>query len=234
VDPSGHETLDEYLDILDIYVDGDIPRGGGGGGGGRKNNPSDWSYDSFIEELQSYDYLSLPITNMSTGEILDEIQVILDSCGLVPGIGEPIDAVNALISLGRGDLVAAAFSLGAIIPVAGAVSTGLKWGYKTGEGFSTFRQLKKAVGSPGDGNVWHHIVEQCQIDKSGFDPKLIQNTDNVLAVDKATHAQISGYYNSIDREISSNMRIREFLKGQPFDVQRQFGETVLKRFGVRP
>ena len=34
---------------------------------------------------------------------------------------------------------------------------------KTGQGFNTFNDAKKALGSPGEGKCWHHIVEQSQI-----------------------------------------------------------------------
>ena len=37
-----------------------------------------------------------------------------------------------------------------------------------GKGFETFNDLKKYLGSPGEGNQWHQIVEQSQIKKSGF------------------------------------------------------------------
>ncbi len=43
-----------------------------------------------------------------------------------------------------------------------------------------------AQGSPGEGNDWHHIVEQSQITKSGFSPEQIHNTSNIIAVDHAT------------------------------------------------
>jgi RHS repeat-associated protein len=129
IDPSGHSPIDEIYRRIYEGGGGD----GNGNGGGSGTNGSDWSSESFIKGLLSYDYLNWPISNKSTGEILDEFQTVLDSCGLVPGVGEPFDAINALMSLGRGDLVAAAFSLGAIIPVAGSVSTVFKWGYRAGE-----------------------------------------------------------------------------------------------------
>ena len=33
------------------------------------------------------------------------------------------------------------------------------------KGYKTFKTLKKRLGSPGEGNEWHHIVEQCQANK---------------------------------------------------------------------
>ena len=101
-----------------------------------------------------------------------------------------------------------------------------------GKGFNSFNALKKELGSAGEGNAWHHIVEQSQIQKSGFSSQQINNTSNVIAVDSATHAKISGYYNSIDAGLSDTLRVRDWLAGQSFETQYQFGKDVLKRFGV--
>ena len=51
---------------------------------------------------------------------VDQVQNTLDVAGLVPGIGEPADAVNGGISLVRGKYGDAALSLCAMIPVAGS------------------------------------------------------------------------------------------------------------------
>jgi len=101
-----------------------------------------------------------------------------------------------------------------------------------GKGFDKFNALKKNLGPAGEGKAWHHVVEQSQIQKSGFSPQQIHNTNNVVAVDSATHAKISGYYNSIDASLSDTMRVRDWLAGQGFETQYQFGMDVLKRFGV--
>ena len=101
-----------------------------------------------------------------------------------------------------------------------------------GKGFDNFNALKKNLGPAGEGKAWHHVVEQSQIQKSGFSPQQIHNTNNVIAVDSATHAKISGYYNSIDASLSDTMRVRDWLAGQGFETQYQFGMDVLKRFGV--
>jgi hypothetical protein len=64
------------------------------------------------------------------------------------------------------------------------------------EGFKKFEQLKRYLGSAGKGREWHHIVEQSQIEKSGFSEYLINNTHNIINVDARTHRLISGYYSS--------------------------------------
>jgi len=113
------------------------------------------------------------------------------------------------------------------------ISNAIEGGSTLGKGFNSFKDAKKFLGPAGEGNEWHHIVEQSQIKKSGFGTQLIQNTDNLISIDKATHAKISGYYNSIDPRLSDSMRVRNWLAGQSFETQYQFGMDFLSRYGVK-
>ncbi|MBN2894053.1 MAG: hypothetical protein JXL97_19440, partial [Bacteroidales bacterium] len=99
------------------------------------------------------------------------------------------------------------------------------------QGFDTFNQLKRYLGSPGENNQWHHIVEQSQIGKSGFTTQQIQNTNNIVAIEKSVHAKISGYYNSI-QEFTGGLKVRDWLAGQDFQAQYDFGIEILKMFGI--
>ena len=103
-----------------------------------------------------------------------------------------------------------------------------------GQSFSTFSAFKKHMGPAGPGMHWHHIVEQGQILKSGFNPFKVHNVNNIIRVDAVTHARITGYFNSIDPQFSSTLRVRYWLAGQSFEFQHQFGLNVLKQFGVMP
>ena len=100
-----------------------------------------------------------------------------------------------------------------------------------GKGFRSFDALKKYLGSPEEGNEWHHIVEQCQIRRSGFNTELIQNVDNVINIPKQVHQRLSAYYSSIDPSLSSTMRVRDWLAGKSYSFQYQFGLQMIKRFG---
>ena len=98
-----------------------------------------------------------------------------------------------------------------------------------GKCFDTYRQLKNEIGSPGAGNEWHHIVEQSQIAKSGFSPQMIQNTNNIISISKTTHRAISGYYSSV-QPFTNGMIVRNWLAGQSFSAQYEFGINVIKLF----
>ena len=84
-----------------------------------------------------------------------------------------------------------------------------------GKGYNSFKQLKAAIGPAGEGNEWHHIVEQSQIAKSGFTPQMINNINNIVSISQNTHRAISGYYSSI-QSFSEGMRVRDWLAGQSF------------------
>ena len=120
--------------------------------------------------------------------------------------------------------------------VSGAITGGITGGLSynsgatsAGKGFDTYRQLKNEIGSPGAGNEWHHIVEQCQISKSGFSPQMIQNTNNIMSISKTTHRAISGYYSSV-QPFTNGMIVRNWLAGQSFNAQYEFGINVIKMF----
>ena len=100
------------------------------------------------------------------------------------------------------------------------------------QGFNSFKSLKDFLGSPGTNNVWHHVVEQCQITKSGFPSQMINNLKNIISIDKAIHVQISGYYNSIQTGFSEGLRVRNWLAGQTFEVQYEFGLNILTKYDV--
>ncbi|MEL6862995.1 MAG: polymorphic toxin-type HINT domain-containing protein [Bacteroidota bacterium] len=63
---------------------------------------------------------------------LDWVQTGLDVVGLVPGLGEVADGLNAVIYLGRGDYTNAALSVAAMNPVGGQAATALKYVNKSG------------------------------------------------------------------------------------------------------
>lgn len=59
---------------------------------------------------------------------------VLDVAGLIPGIGEIADGLNAAIYILEGDKANAAFSAAAMIPFAGWGATGVKFAKKLDSG----------------------------------------------------------------------------------------------------
>ena len=88
---------------------------------------------------------------------------------------------------------------------------------------------KRDIGSAGDGNEWHHIVEQSQIDKSGFSSKMVNNPDNVVSIPREIHQKITGYYNSKPK-FANGLTYRDWLAEQSYEIQYEHGLKILRRF----
>ena len=118
--------------------------------------------------------------------------------------------------------------------VVSKISSNFKVTTNVEQEFSTFNKAKKALGSPGEGNQWHHIVEQSQIKKSGFSPMQINSTKNLFAINKDIHSKISGYYNTKAFPFTNGLSVRNWLATteKSFEYQYQFGLDVMKKYGV--
>jgi hypothetical protein len=94
-------------------------------------------------------------------------------------------------------------------------------------GDSSFSAAKSALGSPGEGNVWDHIVEQSQMNstRSGFLPEQIHNAENLQDVPTELNQIKANYYSSI-RPFTNGMTVRNWLNGQSFEDQWNFGMQV--------
>ncbi len=105
-------------------------------------------------------------------------------------------------------------------------------GLPDNQGYESFYQLKKAIGSAGTGMQWHHIVEQSQMEKSGFSAQQIHNTSNIIAIEQSIHKKITGYYNTKTFDFTGGLSVRDWLAGQSFEFQYEFGLEILRMFGV--
>jgi len=106
-------------------------------------------------------------------------------------------------------------------------------GHKAWGSFGGFRS---AMGSAGPGKEWHHIVEQTPGNVKRFGGEALHNTENVIALDKALHTDVSRLYSSIKYNITGSFRVtvREWLRGQSYEAQRAFGLLAINniRTGV--
>jgi hypothetical protein len=73
---------------------------------------------------------------------------------------------------------------------------------------------------------WHHIVEQSQAAQFGQRP--IQSVENIVALPIEAHQELNAFYSS-KQQISVPNTVREWLRGQSFEVQYEFGMEQLKR-----
>ena len=115
----------------------------------------------------------------------------------------------------------------------GASTAGAGTGSRSFRAWKSFSGFKKALGSAGSGKQWHHIVEQMPGNVQRFGPEAIHNTENVIAVDVRIHERMSTYKSSKQR-IAGNRVVREWLREQSYEQQREFRLWVLKQFGDIP
>lgn len=94
--------------------------------------------------------------------------------------------------------------------------------------FSSFRAFKRHMGKAGEGKDWHHIVEKRNAKR--FGSETINNTENVVALDKDLHDRISAFYSSIRDGItkSSTLTVRQWLSTQSYEAQREFGLRAIE------
>ena len=75
----------------------------------------------------------------------------------------------------------------------------------------------------------HHIVEQCQVGKSGFSNSEIQASSNKVTLEYSLHRKISGYYSS-KPDVYKGLRVRDWLAGQSFEAQTRFGWYIIQTY----
>jgi len=95
-------------------------------------------------------------------------------------------------------------------------------------GYSSFSAAKTALGSPGKRNVFDHVVEQSQIGRSGFSPEEIHNPFNMNPVSAGTNQLKANYY-STKQFFTGGGTVRDWMNGQSFADQYEFGMDVLRR-----
>lgn len=141
------------------------------------------------------------------------------------GVGKVVTKVVAAVATSR---VATSFAGSSSNAVSKAASAPFK-GAPEPVQYNNFTEAKSDLGSPGIGKQWHHIVEQCQIMKSGFSTRMVNSTDNLVAIDTDVHRKISAYYSS-KPDFTKGVTVRNWLASQSFENQYRFGIQTLKQF----
>ena len=188
--------------------------------------------DSSVQLIQLINDLGLCSQNPTGEQIVNRAiaaQILAKKIGKLKNVDDREYLVGYLLSgMATGEVVGA-LSDGLKVTKLGRIVT--EGPGNLSKGFDSFNALKRELGPAGEGKVWHHIVEQSQISKSGFKSTQINNTENIIAVDNATHAKISGYYSS-KPDFAKGMTVRDWLAGQSYEAQYKFGLEVMARFGV--
>lgn len=90
--------------------------------------------------------------------------------------------------------------------------------------------FKSAMGPAGTGKEWHHVVEQTPGNVERFGGHALHNTENVIALDKALHTNVSRLYSSIRWRItgSHSLTVRKWISTQSYEAQRAFGLLAIE------
>jgi RHS repeat-associated protein len=96
--------------------------------------------------------------------------------------------------------------------------------------YSSFTALKHAEGSAGPGNVWGHIVEQCQgkCTRAAFPSGMINNTANVVKMPTAVNQALANFYSSKPR-FTGGLTVRDWLSRKTFKEQYEFGKKEFEK-----
>jgi hypothetical protein len=96
--------------------------------------------------------------------------------------------------------------------------------------WGSFSGFKSAMGSAGNRKQWHHIVEQTPGNVSRFGGEALHNTENVIALGKDLHRDVSAFYSSVRPSItkSTKLTIRKWLSTQSYEAQREFGLLAIE------
>lgn len=90
--------------------------------------------------------------------------------------------------------------------------------------------LAKRFGPAAAGYQYHHVIEQGGTNGVNIPPEQLHNTENIIRVPALVHEVITAAY-AEDMD-DSGMSVREWLRTQPYDVQRAEGLKILQRLGI--
>jgi hypothetical protein len=105
-------------------------------------------------------------------------------------------------------------------------------GVNLSDGFGSFSAFKRQYGPAGQGQAWHHLVEQGP-NTGKFAAEAIHNPANLIKLPHGTgtiHNQVSGFYSS-KQPFTGGKTVRNWLSEKPYQEQFDFGVQTIKDFG---
>jgi hypothetical protein len=90
--------------------------------------------------------------------------------------------------------------------------------------------IDKYYGPAGPGADYHHIVLQGGANETAVPAELLHSTENMIKLPRMIHEEVTSEYNKL--YLKTGKTLREYLEGQPYEVQREEGLKVLRKLGV--
>lgn len=99
--------------------------------------------------------------------------------------------------------------------------------------YAAFRKidLEKVYGSAGEGQDWHHIVEQGR-NAGAITISLLQSTKNIVRIPRLLHEELNSFYATKQQIGNESFVPREYLRGKSFEEQYEFGLYAMRRLGI--
>lgn len=160
---------------------------------------------------------SNPLTGngASAEHVLDTVQSVADTLGMLPVVGEPADAISGLISAARGDHLGAALSLCALNPLGGQGCGAGKIARRLANGIDTVNDLRKSKLSNA-----HHVIQDAAVrDIPGYNPS------------KAPGVHLPGPpYGSTPHGIAT--AVQKQRGGGTYGSERRIGYKAMRKAGL--
>jgi hypothetical protein len=191
------------------------------------SNQSGLSFDEFLKEIQSQ--LNRP-TTPSRPEARSPATSIAPETTDPPN--EPIEpqTPESVLKSARQRLVDAKVDHLAARPDSdeniSAVNRGLAKKIGDEVGFETSQAFQKVNGRAGDGQQWHHILPQHESNIENFGKALIHSIPNQIILSIDAYIKINAHYSTKPNRLHG-LTVMDWLKGQSFDSQHEYGIRVI-------
>lgn len=95
----------------------------------------------------------------------------------------------------------------------------------------TLRELQADVRVPRRGTEVHHIVEQGDAVRGGYDRSRIDHPDNLVRISTLRHWQLTAWYQYTQPEYGS-LSPRNYLRDKPWQTRYEIGLEALRKQGI--
>jgi hypothetical protein len=95
----------------------------------------------------------------------------------------------------------------------------------------TKADLEKYFGRAGDGEDYHHIVEQ-SARSSEITDAMLQSTSNIVKIPRLLHEEINAIYATPRLLGGVNITPRDYLRGKSYQERYELGLTILREVGA--
>lgn len=204
--------------------------------GGDYEVPDGWEFAGAFQAPWSADAqgVSLPTHYEVDGTTVTQV---VDTTGAeFPVVSDPLPLVAIGLGAIARALLPALFRAGAKALATQTIRAGVS--ATTKGGYRSFSAFKAAAAKTPKNNQWHHIVEQSNISKRGWDARWVHNRNNLVSIPKEVHQKcVNSWMAKKNVNMfgikSGNKTMRATVHSMSFSKQHTIGVALLKHCGVK-